>query len=103
MTSTKRAGHNDTGVEFSSDVEELKENFKQLRSDVTNLVGSAIGVGQSGMGAVRDKAADTVKGLKDKGSRSLDALEKIIAERPLRSAMIALAAGFILAKLLRRR
>jgi hypothetical protein len=103
MSTTHKVSHPDAGDVFASDLGELKESFSQLRADVNHLVKSAVGSGHSGAKAVRKTAANAVEGLKESASDSLDTLGERIVERPLTSALIALSAGFILAKWMSRR
>jgi hypothetical protein len=88
-------------------MEELSESFSQIRSDAKQLVKNALDSGHSGVSAVREKAVSGVQrgisGLKEMGGNSLDSFGKRIAKRPFTSAMIALGAGFMLAKWMRRR
>jgi ElaB/YqjD/DUF883 family membrane-anchored ribosome-binding protein len=95
---------------FSGDIAELRSSFTKLRSDVMNLLSDSVGVGKSGSSAVRDQAGAAVDGLKhqlgdlqERGSESIDALGKKISENPVASALIAVGAGFILAKLFTHR
>jgi ElaB/YqjD/DUF883 family membrane-anchored ribosome-binding protein len=99
---------------FAADIESLKNSFSQLRSDLTNLVGNALGASKSGAGVVRERAAhvaaNAVDGLKnrfsdlkDKGAVGAEAVEEKIVENPIASALIAFGAGFILAKMLSRK
>jgi len=74
---------------FSSDLETLKDSFTQLRSDVARLVENTSATGRSGAGM-----------LKNRGVESIEKIGQKIGERPLLSTAIAVAVGFILAKLL---
>jgi ElaB/YqjD/DUF883 family membrane-anchored ribosome-binding protein len=100
----------DSNGNFAADLESLKKSFGQLRSELTHLVGNAVGAGKSGAGALREKAHDAVDGVKhglgairEKGSESFESLEQKIAERPLTTALIALGVGYMLGKLFSRR
>jgi ElaB/YqjD/DUF883 family membrane-anchored ribosome-binding protein len=103
MSTTHKSSHPDAADVFASDLGELKENFGQLRADVNQLVKGALESGHSGAKAVRQTAANAVEGLKESASDSLDSLGEWVTERPLTSTMIALSAGFILAKWMSRR
>jgi ElaB/YqjD/DUF883 family membrane-anchored ribosome-binding protein len=109
-TDNASAGGSETNGNFSADMESLKKNFGQLRADLTQLVGTALGAGKTGAGALREKAHSAVDGVKhglegvrDRGSESIESLEKKIAERPLTSALIALGVGYMLGRLFSRR
>jgi ElaB/YqjD/DUF883 family membrane-anchored ribosome-binding protein len=91
------------GDRFSSDVETLQKGFGQLREDVTKLLNNAVGTAKHGAGAIKERAADAVGDLKDRGSASLEQVGEKISEKPLLSAAIAFGAGFIAAKLLSRK
>jgi hypothetical protein len=103
MSTPHKASHPDAADVFVSDLGELKENFSQLRADVNQLVKSALESGHSGANAVRQTAANAGKGLKKSAINSLESVGERIAERPLASALIALSAGFILARWMTRR
>jgi ElaB/YqjD/DUF883 family membrane-anchored ribosome-binding protein len=101
---------NKSEVRFNSDLEDLKSEFTQLREDVTKLLASALGAGRNGAGALKAHASTAVVDLKDRAGEikecGVESVEKIgqkIGERPLLSAAIALAIGYVLAKLLTRR
>jgi ElaB/YqjD/DUF883 family membrane-anchored ribosome-binding protein len=109
MSETHKASHPDADEVFASNLSELKESFNQLRLDMNDLVKSVVESGHSGANAARAKAAGAVKGvqhkiadMKDAGNETLESLGDRIAERPLTSTLIALTAGFILAKWMSR-
>lgn len=99
---------------LSGDLDELKNSFGKLRSDVMTLLNDALGVTKSRASSVKDtvstqtgEAVDVAKErLQDwqaKGEESVEALGQKIGENPVTSALIALGVGFILAKLLTRK
>jgi ElaB/YqjD/DUF883 family membrane-anchored ribosome-binding protein len=103
-------GKNKSADRFSSDLEDLKSNFTQLREDVTKLLASALGAGRNGAGALKAHASsavvdlkDATTDLKDCGVESVEKIGQKIGERPLLSAAIAMGIGYVLAKLLARR
>jgi ElaB/YqjD/DUF883 family membrane-anchored ribosome-binding protein len=104
---TPGANSNDA---ISADMENLKKSFSQLRTDLTSLVGSALGAGKTGAHVVKEHAAAAVDGvkhkvsdLKDKGIETEKAVEHKIAEHPLTSVFIAFGIGFMLARFLSRK
>jgi ElaB/YqjD/DUF883 family membrane-anchored ribosome-binding protein len=111
MTKTK-AHHakpkDDPRDRFSSDLETLKSSFTQLREDVTQLIGNTVGTGKSGAGLVKQRAStavtdfkDRMGDLKDCGVESVEKFGQTIGKRPFLSTAIAVAIGFVLARLIR--
>jgi ElaB/YqjD/DUF883 family membrane-anchored ribosome-binding protein len=95
---------------LNSDFETLKRSFNQLRTDLTSLVGSALGAGKTSAHVVKDKAEAAVDGvkhqlhnLKDKGAESAEAIEQKISDHPLTSIVIAFGVGFMVARFLSRK
>jgi len=95
---------------ISKEFDSLKGSFNQLRSDVTSLLQSAVGVGKTSVGAVKNQATHAVDDVKtrlnhleDQGKVQAQAIGHRIEENPLATAVIALAAGFIIAKLLTKK
>jgi ElaB/YqjD/DUF883 family membrane-anchored ribosome-binding protein len=90
----------------ASDIENLKSSFSQLRADVTNLLQAALGIGKSTAGAVSGQASHAVDDLKgrlsdlgEKGREGAEVVNEKIRENPMTSALLAMAVGFVLAKL----
>ena len=109
MSQTHKASHPHATEVFTSDLAELKQGFENLRSDVNDLVKSVADSGHSGAKAARQIAAGAVHGVQHKihdiaeaGSDSLESLADRIAERPFTSAVVAVAAGYILFKWMSR-
>jgi ElaB/YqjD/DUF883 family membrane-anchored ribosome-binding protein len=88
---------------FSSDLEELKTSFGQLREDVTTLLKNASGTARSGAGMLKDRAASAALDLRHRGVESVERVEHKIGQKPLLSVALALGIGFIFAKLFMRR
>lgn len=84
---------------FSSDLEDLKTSFGQLRKDVTRLLSNASGTAKSGAGALKDHA----RNLKHRGVESVERVEHKIGQKPLLNVALALGIGFVFAKLFMRR
>ena len=100
----------DSSHRMTEDIESIKTGFAQLRRDVMDLLGSALGLGRHGAEAARDNAAGAVDALKsrladlkDRGADGVSAVEKKIEDNPLPAALIAFGVGFVLAKFLSRR
>lgn len=109
-----RAVQSDAKERLTSDLNDLKSNFAQLKSDVGQIVGNALGAGKSqargGVDAARgqanaavDRAREEYEHLKTKGNDQFEQLTEVISERPLTSALVAFGVGFIVAKVLIRR
>jgi ElaB/YqjD/DUF883 family membrane-anchored ribosome-binding protein len=97
-------GHNKHGDHSpAADFDALKESVSQLRSDLDNLLSTAVGAGKSGVNALKESAADVVDGIKEQGQMAAGALEKRMSRNPLSTAAIAVGIGFILAKFMRRK
>jgi len=101
---------NEAAQKFSGDLDNLKQSFGQLRTDVMKIVRDAMGVGRDGADSLKDQAGsavhdvkDRLNRLKDQGANQLNAVEHKIEENPIPSALIAFGVGFIVAKLLTRR
>ncbi|HEY1921379.1 MAG TPA: hypothetical protein VGG44_01330 [Tepidisphaeraceae bacterium] len=107
MSVKHKTSEHPAGEAFSSDLEELSDSFHQIRDDSKMLIKKALDSGHSGVSAVREKAVEGVNrgisSLKKMGSNSLDSFGEKIASRPYTSALIAIGAGFMLAKWMRRR
>jgi len=100
----------DPNAHMRDEMEHLKDSFNKLRNDVADLFSHALGFGRGGAEAARGlgmDAMETVKSrfndLKSRGTDQMHMFEDRITQNPLRSAMIAFGAGFILAKLMRHR
>lgn len=89
-----------TNVE--KDVEDLKSQFGELRSDVSRLTDTIKRLygdsAEEGRESVREAAARS----REQARQSVGALESEIGERPLTSIAAAFGAGFIIGKLLDR-
>ena len=90
---------------FSADLEALKSSLAQLREDVARLLDNTLGAGKSGAAMLKDRASAAVADVKDRardsrecGLESVEQISQRIGERPLLSAAIALAIGFVLAR-----
>jgi len=89
----------DSTDRFSSDFEELKSSFSQLREDVTTLLSNASGTAKSGAGMLKEQA----RNIKHRGIESVEEVEDRISQRPLRSMAMAAGIGFLFALFMRRR
>jgi ElaB/YqjD/DUF883 family membrane-anchored ribosome-binding protein len=112
-TLTRHTGgnHHKTGDHtFTDDVSALREGFTQLRADVTNLMQTAAGAGQHGVGAVRETANDAVEsmrnqlaGIKSQAVKSGRKITKPFGKYPVTGALVAFGAGLIIARFVARR
>jgi len=111
-TATRHHGVHD-GARNEGDhsvTDELRDGVSQLRTDVADLVETAAGVGQAGARAVRDTAADAMDGvgrqisaIKDSAVESAASVGKQLGSRPFTTAMIAFGAGYLFARLSKRK
>ena|ERR1700722_3795097 len=110
---TNRIG-NDHESAFGHDIEGIKTSVAQLRSDVTDLMQTAVHAGQTGVAAVQDQASQAIEGLtktvtsgisnlKKSSAQSMKAVTKKIQDRPVASALVAVGVGYALARFFRRR
>lgn len=109
-----RGVRDDARDRLQSDLNDLKSNFRQLKSDVQTIVGNAIGATKSqargGVNAAKeqanaavDRARQSYDDLKSRGAEQYEHIGNLIGDKPLTSALIAFGVGFVLAKFLTRR
>jgi ElaB/YqjD/DUF883 family membrane-anchored ribosome-binding protein len=112
MDSNADRGMTETNVTnpVQNEIDSLKDAFNKLRTDVSELFTHAFGAGRHGASMARDYGMDTVEGVKqrfsdlrDRGAEQMHAFEHRVEEQPLKSAMIAFGAGFVMALLMRHR
>jgi len=94
---------------FSNDVQKLTADVGKLRDDFTQLLGDALGAGKTAASAARDRAGSAVDqasqcatDLKKKGAQTVESFGRMVMDRPMLTAVVALGVGFILAKLMVR-
>jgi len=109
-TSTDRGMTSNASEQMTSEMQELKQSFGQLRDDVVNLFTHAFGWGRSGAEVARDYGADAMEGLKarldrlrDKGAVQMRSVERKIEAHPLSTTMLAFGIGFCAAAFMIRR
>lgn len=95
----------ETAVErdFTADIDALKTNFAQLRTDLNRLLNNALGIGKNSASEAVDGLKNRVSDLKDKGADYAQSLEEKVAEHPATSLLLAIGVGFILAKWMSRK
>lgn len=109
-----RGVREDARERIQSDLNALKSNFSQLKSDVSTIVANAVGATKSsargGADVARDqanaavgRARESYEDLKAKGNDQYEHLGQLIGERPMTAALVAFGVGFVLAKFLTRR
>jgi len=96
-------GLDQPGFNLQSEVEELKRSIGQIRTDVTQIIDQTMHLGKAGADIAGDALSRGIQGVKQKGAQSAQALQDGIAAHPLAGAAVGVAAGFVLARLLRRR
>ncbi len=94
---------------MTDDVKALKDSFGQLRSDVAELLTNALDIGRTGKHVAKDTATDAldhlksrVAEIKSRGASRFSSIERKIEDNPLPTAMVALAVGYMIAKLFGR-
>lgn len=103
----------DAKERLAGDLQNIKSNFSQLKSDVGQIVSNAVGAGKTsardGVEAARSQAnaaVDRARGeyehLKARGNDQIDQLGSLIAEKPVTSTLVAFGVGFLVAKILTR-
>jgi ElaB/YqjD/DUF883 family membrane-anchored ribosome-binding protein len=100
----------DSSSDVSHEIEAIKDGLGQLRDDVVELFGHALGAGRSSASAAKDTATESIErvkqrfyDLKDRGADQVSEFEEMISEYPIRSALIAFGVGYLFAKLFSRR
>ncbi len=96
------------------ELETLKADIAKLRSDLSDLAQKLVDVGVDEVGAVRETLAGQVQSVMDtmcqvlgdtreQGRKTIESVQQRVEERPYVILFVALAAGFLLIKLLERR
>jgi len=105
----KNAG-GESSKELARDFERMKANFSDLRNDISKLMSGAMSIGRDTKNVASDKASSAYSSAKDGASHLQDSsrdvllkLEDRIRENPTTSALIALGAGYLVARLFRSR
>jgi ElaB/YqjD/DUF883 family membrane-anchored ribosome-binding protein len=94
--------------------ETFKDDVTRLREDVSGLAEALIRAGREEAGQARDKLEEearhrlnqlrgTADDARSLGRSAFESLEGRIKERPLTSALVALAAGIVLGRIMRLR
>lgn len=117
MTDNKQADNPDTGRATSSRTEEGAERFKKATSAAADRAHEAIDHAEEGMHRGTDKVADAAERAAKAGKQGRGALEQAmdhatgwldktcsyVCEKPAQSVAMALVAGWLLGRLMRRR
>jgi len=96
------------------ELETLKADMAKLRSDLADLAQKLVDVGVDEVGTVRETLAGQVQGVMDtmrqvigntreRGRKTIEGVQQRVEERPYVILFVALAAGFLLTKLLELR
>lgn len=100
--------------ELKREMEALRADLAKLREDFGGVADALKEAGHKKADGVREGLADLLHSVreelrsvldqgKDKGKKSVEAVENQIEQRPLTSLLTAFGVGFVLAKLLDRR
>jgi ElaB/YqjD/DUF883 family membrane-anchored ribosome-binding protein len=109
-----RGVRDDARERIQSDLRDLKNNFNQLKNDVSTIVANAVGATKSSArgsvdvardqaNAAVERARESYEELKAKGTDQYAHLGQLVGDRPVTSALVAFGVGFVLAKFLTRR
>ena len=88
-------------AKIKTDKEMVQSDLKTLNRDVQSYVSTKIDQGKATAGDLRDSARDNLIELQNYGQDQIAKVEEEIRRRPGRSALIALAGGFVAGFLLR--
>lgn len=86
-----------------SDVDELKREFADLRSDVSELTKTVRNMSREGVEYGRDQIRRTGERSRAQAREAVNSVEHGVGERPLTSIATAFGAGFVIGKLLDRK
>lgn len=84
------------------DVEKLKTEFAELKSDVSKLTETVRDISGDGLEQGRDRIRRRAQRSREQAREAVDTVESEIGERPLTSVAAAFGVGFVLGKLLDR-
>ncbi|AQT67702.1 hypothetical protein STSP2_00850 [Anaerohalosphaera lusitana] len=104
--------------EINREVEQLKNDIRKLRSDLTEMLGSVGGYSQEKVMRSRNKLKEAMadlegrtkerfdhaqKAVREHGDEALNTSRKYIEKKPLASVLISFAVGIVVAGILGRR
>jgi len=88
---------------LDKDIESLKENVANLRSDISQITQSLLEKGKSETEVAKDRLIDELKfeleAARSKGRQTVENVESQIQEKPFMSLLIAFIVGLVLGKL----
>jgi len=94
-TATSAAG-------MSGGMDKLKDDFGRVKSDVSDLAGSAADAAKQGARDAVDSVKEKVGDAQKYAEQQIESLVKCIKDRPVTSALVGIGVGFLIAKLLSR-
>lgn len=83
------------GEEIKQQINTLRDDFGNLRTDLMSLLESLFEIGKGKTGAAKERMVES-------GKKAMDMTEAQIKERPLAAILIALIAGMILSTMMRK-
>jgi ElaB/YqjD/DUF883 family membrane-anchored ribosome-binding protein len=100
--------------DLQKDLDAIKEDMTQLRSDLAELTQRLVDMGKDEIGSARDRVRrrarnlgqelrETLNDTGERGLKSVESVEQLMAERPLVSLLAAFGLGLFVGKLLDRR
>jgi ElaB/YqjD/DUF883 family membrane-anchored ribosome-binding protein len=99
---------------IENDMQSIRDDIAALRADLSAITQDLKSMGKSRAEATKENLSATAQSLKEeitrlfdetreRGKKSVEAVETEIGERPFTSLLISFGAGLILAKLLERK
>lgn len=94
-------------LNLDKDIESLKENVANLRSDILQITQALLEKGKSETEVTKDRLIDELKydldAAREKGKKTVESVERQIQEKPFLSLLIAFVIGLFLGKLFDRK
>ena len=100
---TKRPGMAHSSKSTRPAMDRIGTQAKEVGNDLQEMGGTAVEALQEKFGELRDTATEYYEQGKDKCREAEQSLEKFIKEQPLKSVLIAAAAGWLLGRFWMRR
>ena len=94
-------------LNLDKDIESLKENVANLRSDISKITQTLLEKGKSETEVAKDRLIEELKydleAAREKGKKTVENVESQIQEKPFLSLLIAFIIGLVLSKVFDRR
>jgi ElaB/YqjD/DUF883 family membrane-anchored ribosome-binding protein len=93
----------ENNVETSSAMDELVQITRELKDNLSRLVGAGRNLAGEQFGRVRDSASDLLQRSRERASSAASSTTDYIKEEPLKSILVAAAVGVVLGYIVKRR